>query len=90
MKPALFFAASAARYARVLEAEGGLSEQVLTQGVVKTSNCVGVTRQTTTNQRGLFVEYVVDTNEELGVTEETERRVQIEVAFRARNIALSD
>jgi hypothetical protein len=38
-----------------LEAEGNLSEQVLTQGVVETSDSVGVAGQGTTDQWWLFV-----------------------------------
>ncbi len=38
-----------------LEAEGDLSEQVLTQGIVETSDRVGVGRQRTTDQWWLFV-----------------------------------
>ena len=45
-----------------LEAEGDLSEQVLTQGVVETSDRVGVADKATTNQRRLFVKHVVHTN----------------------------
>ena len=62
IKPALFTQHLLLGATVSLEAEGSLSEQVLTQGVVETSDRVGVGRQRTTNQRRLFVKHVVDTN----------------------------
>ena len=64
-----------------LEPESDLCKQILTQGVVETSDGVCVGRQRTTHQWWLLIENVVHTNQDLGITQEAKRRIDIKIAL---------